>query len=385
MKKLLIATDCVFPRADGIARVLHDVIDAVATHFSVTIVSPDFGASTLTGSFTHITLPLSKHQFGDYRPAKLSTKRLARLVKEADVVWTHTLASIGGVCAYYAIKQKKPLVHYMHSVDWQLVYRSFSQKNITRYLWHSLAKRYALWVFKHAQVVMVPSLETQELLLRLNTRINTAIVPLGVNTQEFKACLSKLEAKRTIGFAGDEYVIGYVGRLSREKDLETLFAAFIEIEKTIPQARLLIVGDGIDQIKQSLAHPKVKLVGMQKHVVAYLQAMDVYVQPSLLETTCLAVLEAMACELAVITTQVGLMKEYIRYGKNGLTFPLKDIKRLVIHLETLHSDDGLRGILGRKARETVLTDFDLHKTQENMVRCISQVVDQNLNNTPKSL
>ena len=85
-----------------------------------------------------------------------------------------------------------------------------------------------------------------------------------------------------------------------------------------------------------MSQKNIILTGSKDNVVPYLQAMDIYVLPSLTETTSISTLEAMSCGLPVVVTPVGYVKNYIHDGKNGLFFPKKN-----------------SGILARKINELI--------------------------------
>jgi glycosyltransferase involved in cell wall biosynthesis len=231
----------------------------------------------------------------------------------------------------------------------------------------AITKHIALSAFAKASAIMVPSKEVKEMMAWNITRAKCVIVPLGIDTEKFVPPLNKSDAKRALGFNAEDMILGYVGRISREKDLLTLLSAFESVHAKFPNAKLVIVGDGIESIKSQLANkPNVFLMGAQSNVVPYVQAFDIYAHPSLLETTCLACLEAMSCGLPCVVTPVGLMKEYIVHNKNGYTFPLHNNLVLSLKIEALIEDDALRGEIGNNARQTVINEY-------SWVRTISKV------------
>ena len=80
-----------------------------------------------------------------------------------------------------------------------------------------------------------------------------------------------------------------------------------------------MVGDGTKkQVKEFKKIKNCKVTGFVPDVHEYLKAMDIFVMPSLTETTSLATLEAMACGLPVIATKVGYIKNYLVRNHNGL-------------------------------------------------------------------
>ena len=130
---------------------------------------------------------------------------------------------------------------------------------------------------------------------------------------------------------------------------------------------LLIVGDGIDELKNKFSKLSgVKLVGSTNNVIPYLQAMDIYVLPSLTETTSLSTLEAMSCEVPVIVTPVGDLQHYILNNVNGLKFSKQNSFELVVKLRKLLEKPKVRESLGKAGRMTVVEKFSWNKTVKNI-------------------
>ena len=182
---------------------------------------------------------------------------------------------------------------------------------------------------------------------------------------------SKVQAKEELGINPSHTVIGYHGRLAREKDLYTLYRAFQRLLYSHKEVTLLIVGDGIEEQKRLFKDkPQIIYAGQQNDVVPYLQAMDIFVLPSLTETTSLSTLEAMSVGLACVVTKVGYVQKYIREKKNGLFFPKRNSLVLSLKLEWLLKDPFLRRRLGDEARKTVVEKFSWKTT----VRRVKEVL-----------
>jgi len=146
----------------------------------------------------------------------------------------------------------------------------------------------------------------------------------------------------------------------------TLYRAYRRIEMEYEKILLLIVGSGVEEIENKFKNKdNVKFIGSVNDGVKYLQAMDIYVLPSLTETTSLATLEAMGCEVACVTTKVGRIKEYIKEKVNGLFFPKGNDLVLSLKLRWLLEHPNIRRQLGKKARTTVVK---YHKWQSTALK-----------------
>jgi glycosyltransferase involved in cell wall biosynthesis len=165
-------------------------------------------------------------------------------------------------------------------------------------------------------------------------------------------------------------IIGFVGELREKKGLKTLLSAYATINKKQP-ATLLIVGEvrqGEDKKvfdEFQLTNPQLPIIVTgyisPKDLPAYYSLIDVCVHPSLRDGMPNAVLEAMACEKAVVATPVGGILDVIKDSENGSTVPANDAESLSKAILELLNDQTLRVRLGKSARATIQKDFTLQK------------------------
>ena len=135
--------------------------------------------------------------------------------------------------------------------------------------------------------------------------------------------------------------------------------------------QLLMVGDGNPELVKKLKEMRnCKVTGFVNNVQEYLKAMDVFVMPSLTETTSLATLEAMSCGLPVIATKVGFIKSYLVKDHNGLFFPRNSSTMLAIKIEKLMKNPELMKTLGHNARKMVAYSFSWERSVNKMKRIL---------------
>jgi len=164
--------------------------------------------------------------------------------------------------------------------------------------------------------------------------------------------------------------------LGYEKNLETLKEAFDLLSKNRRDLKLLIVGGGKKEISNYLQGNNVILTGQKDDVIPYYQAMDIYVLPSLTETTSLTTLEAMSCGIPVITTPVGLTKEYVKEDVNGFFFREEDAPDLARKLSLLIDDPERRDQMGFEARKTVVEGYRWLHTKKKVREVLKKVSDK---------
>ena len=370
--KLLIATDNFLPRWDGISRFLSEIIPRLAKKYEITVIAPDFGEIMIEG-IRIIKIPLHDFQIGDFTPAKVKTDIIRQYVNEADVVWVQSIGSIGGTAIKEAKKLKKPIAAYVHSIEWDLVSESVRSWTAFKYLIKIIVKNIAKRLYSKCNILMVPSIDAAKTFNGANIRTIKTIVHLGVNSDKFCPAENRDEAKKKLGINPEHKVIGFCGRLGREKDLITLYRAFVQAQKKYKNTFLLIVGGGLESLKNLFDKDNMRVTGAVNNTEAYLQAMDIYVLPSLTETTSLSTMEAMSCGIAVISTKVGYVQHYIEDRHNGLFFPVRNSYVLKLKIEQLLAEDDTRKRLGDNARKTIIKSFSWNKTVEDIDKVLNEL------------
>ncbi|MBT6177914.1 MAG: glycosyltransferase family 4 protein [Deltaproteobacteria bacterium] len=144
-------------------------------------------------------------------------------------------------------------------------------------------------------------------------------VPNGVDTANFQTTDEQDVAalRVSLGIGADQRVLLYVGRLSTEKGLQTLFDSVLPLLRKDPSLRLCLVGDGPmcnglrEEVQSKGLEASVIFAGFQKETRAYYAMADLFVLPSYEEGMSNALLEAMASGLPVVATDVGAAREML--------------------------------------------------------------------------
>jgi len=192
----------------------------------------------------------------------------------------------------------------------------------------------------------------------------------GVDTQRFAPCQETRTAMREeLGLPEESFVVGMVGRLVSIKDHQTLLKAASLLFGSGIDVRVLLVGSGPEREKlqgfaADVLDGRVYFAGDSSRVPEMLNAMDVFVLPSLNEGMSNTLLEAMACGLAVLATNVGGNPEIIEDNINGGLFAPGDIEWLASKLKLLARDPALIHQLGTAARNRAIESFSLSRMLE---------------------
>jgi len=175
-------------------------------------------------------------------------------------------------------------------------------------------------------------------------------------------------ARERLQIQPSSLVLGIVSRLVPIKDHATLFRAAELLAAHKIDVRVLVAGSGPEQERlESLAKGspalvgRVSFVGSSENVPEILNALDVFVLPSLMEGMSNTILEAMSCALPVAATRVGGNPELVQEGRTGFLFTPGDASQLASQLELLAGNEELRRDFGAAGRRRVLEDFSLDK------------------------
>lgn len=189
------------------------------------------------------------------------------------------------------------------------------------------------------------------------------------------------EIKEKYNIPVDSPVIGFVGRLGKEKGCNELFRAFRRIKKTFSNAKLLFVGpiEKEDTIEPELLEyffgcDDIVKTDRVTNVEKYISAMDIFVLPSYREGFGMSVIEASAMEVPVVVTEYPGPSGGMKDGLTGYAVPVKDDEKLYECILNLMNDDNLRkemGVEGRKyVKETFERKIFVEKYMENRMNLL---------------
>ena len=184
------------------------------------------------------------------------------------------------------------------------------------------------------------------------------------------------ELRARLSIDDDALVFVFVGRLMPEKRVRLLLDIWPAIRNFEPRAVLMVVGGGDEEPALRAGAPQsVRFVGAVSDTADFLRASDVFVLPSSAEGLSNALLEAQACGLATVLTDVGAAREVVTDGVDGLVVPVDDAEALLAALASVASDPELRETLGRQARMNAVERYSLESTVRGYLDAYRRVLD----------
>ena len=228
------------------------------------------------------------------------------------------------------------------------------------------------WSLKNADLVHAVSIYTKIRAEELGAR-ETIMIPNGVDVTEFKP-MDKGIIRAKYGYSEKDFIIVSVSRLTPKNGIDYLIKAIDRVIDDIPNIRLVVIGDGIQRkkliqlINNLRLTNKIDLLGNIPHseIPEYLNIADVFVRPSLEEGFGISFIEAMACKVPVIGSNIGGIPDIIKDAENGYMVVPRNINELVQKLIRLSKDKELRHNLAENGYQTVQEKFNWNVVLKNM-------------------
>jgi glycosyltransferase involved in cell wall biosynthesis len=198
----------------------------------------------------------------------------------------------------------------------------------------------------------------------------------GINVNKFKPLFMTAEEKTRLGaefgIEDGSVVIGFIGRLVREKGVFELLSAFKQIAFIEPSARLLVVGDTLSSERDrttskelretvracDVLSGKVIFTGFREDIPCLMSIMDLVVLPSYREGFGMVLAEAAAMGIPRVSSDTRGGREAIKSEEDGLLVPVGDVRSLGKALIRFIKDVELRRRMGEESRKMALRRFD---------------------------
>jgi len=189
------------------------------------------------------------------------------------------------------------------------------------------------------------------------------VIPNFIDTERFRR-LNKEHFKRALCPNGEKVLV-HVSNFRPVKNAQDVVKVFHRLREEDLPVKLLLVGDGPDRMptehlaRQLGVYEDVRFLGKQEPVEEILSIADVFLMPSGSETFGLAGLEAMACSVPVVCSDIGGLPELVTEGESGFLCPLGDVDALTDRTRRLLTDEDLHARMAEAARARAVDAFDI--------------------------
>jgi 1,2-diacylglycerol 3-alpha-glucosyltransferase len=282
----------------------------------------------------------------EYRIGKVTNKKVNDIGDlKLDLVHCHTEFTMGRLGRRAARRFNIPVVHTYHTMYEDYVH--YVTKMFALPL-RFLAKKYSKWFANSADEVIFPTIKVKNTFDRYGFEKSSHIIPTGIYLEKFRRINYKnndlLELSQKLGIEEDDFVLLYLGRMSREKSIDNLICKFAKISSKNLKVKLLLVGGGPDQ---AYFEEKVKELGIEDKVIftgmvcpgevgTYYQIADLFVNFSVTETQGLTYIEALASGLPLLVKYDDNLEGVIENGGNGFSF--KDESNFITLFNKIYSN-----------------------------------------------
>jgi len=251
--------------------------------------------------------------FPEQRIGAMYSHKIMNKIKNLnlDIIHTQTEFSIGIFGRISAKKLNIPVVHTYHTMYEDYVH--YISKKTMKNKIKILVKKGSLLYCKDCNAVIVPSIKVKKVLMSYgldNSNIN--VIPTGIDLEPFKKenydTSSLISLKNSLGISENDIVVLYIGRVASEKSIDVIIKSMPYLIKKVPNAKLLIVGDGPEKenLQQLVKNIKIKnsvIFAGEKpwnEIGMYYQLGNVFVSASITETQGLTFSEAIASKVPII-------------------------------------------------------------------------------------
>ena len=295
----------------------------------------------------------------EYPPYSLTlTSKMADIAKheKLDVLHVHYAIphATSAVVARQILEQQGiriPVVTTLHGTDITLVGRDPSFAPVVTYS-----------INESDGVTAVSEYLKKETLNNFDIERDITVIPNFIDTERFKRQESSSLKQKLC--PNCEKVLVHVSNFRPVKNAKLVVEIFHRLRKENAPIKLLLVGDGPDRMpaehlaRELGVYEDVRFMGKQEAVQDILSVADVFVMPSGSETFGLAALEAMACGVPVVASNIGGLPELVDHGENGFLCPLDNVDAFAERIRQIVSSNSLQQSMGEAARRKAKEAFD---------------------------
>jgi 1,2-diacylglycerol 3-alpha-glucosyltransferase len=379
--KILMVTNTFAPNVSGVARSVTTFTEEYRRRgHRVVVIAPKFDGATRGEVDVIRVRALRNFNGSDYSVVLAPPHYVAKAVDllKPDIIHSHNPFLLGTTAMRLARSRNLPLVFTHHTLYERYTHYLPGDSTLMKRLAVRRATKYA----NQSDAVFAPSRSIADLLYERGVTVPIYEVPTGVRIADF-------DEGDGPGFrAGHRIptnatVIGYVGRVAEEKNLDFLAHALSTVLTRMPKAYAVIVGDGpsadamLDVFRERGVVDRVRFTGTLRGdaLAAAYHALDVFAFASLTETQGLVLAEAMTAGVPVVAVDAPGAREIVRDQVNGRLLPAADeaaFADAVIWTAT-HGADSRRRL--QNAARTSAAEFSLESVADRALAAYEAIID----------
>jgi len=304
---------------------------------------------------------------------RYETKKRRKLLEEIkpDVLDAHYLTSYGIPASRL---QFHPFIITIWGSDVLLAPKRFGEKHV------NLMKK----ALGEAEVILCFGAKPREGVIKLGIEPEKVkAAPLGIDMRKFYP-QPKDEKLRSSLEVSDSFTVISIRNFEPVYDVETLIKAIPSVLSQAPDTRFVIAGEGsqrgyLEGLAKSLGiWESTRFVGWIPHneLPKYLASADIYVSTSLSDGASISLIEALACGLAIVTTDAGDAKRWVSDSENGFVIPVKSPELLAERIVCLLRDEDLRENARKANRKLVEEKASYEKEMSRVEKIYEELKEE---------
>ena len=354
-----------YPTYGGSGVVATELGKALAEHgHEIHFIASDlpFRLSHVAGNIFFHEVNVQSYPLFDYPPYTLSlTSKMVDIAKHVGLDLLHVHYALPHASSAVMARQilnaehlELPVVTTLHGTDITLIGQDPSFAPVVA--WSINESDGVTAVSKHLRQETYDHFEVTE---------DIEVIPNFIDTDRFVR-QDKEHFKQALCPNGEKVIV-HISNFRPVKNAQQVVEVFHRLQNGASNVKLLLVGDGPDRVpterkaRELGVFDDVRFLGKQDPVEEILSIADVFLMPSGSETFGLAALEAMACEVPVVATDVGGLPELIVHGETGFLCPLDDVEAFTECTRRLLTDDELHDEMASAARRRAVETFDIDR------------------------
>lgn len=294
-----------------------------------------------------------------------------------DILHNH-LETYSGLPVWIGYKAGVPIISSFHNIEFKAqTWTRIPVIKQLRWVYGELSINYAI---KHSDVVTGCSQSVLDVLYKGNVAQNAQVLHYGIDKPKAASEEDRVNLLQSLKWPNDSRIVLHVGSFKKQKNHERLLEIFALIVKSVPSAKLLLIGDGplVPRVQDKLASlglsSSVRLLGSRDDVSELMSLSDVFLFPSLFEGFGLAALEANAAGLPVVGSKIEGLSEAVEDGTTALLHDVDDVLGMAKSVIRLLHDREFAEALGTAGRRRYERGFTRAASARSLLglyrRCI---------------
>lgn len=304
-------------------------------------------------------------------------RKIKQIIDCENYAFIHCHSPIGGVLTRLAARESRKrqtkVVYTAHG------FHFFKDAPLKNWMMYYTVEK---WLSRYTDCLITINEEDYRTALdkKFKAKKIEKISGVGINKNKFKPIDSNLKNQRRnlLGYNKEDFLLIYVGELSKRKNQKLAINMMKIVSKKIPKSKLLLVGEGelreqyAQQIKDLQLENHVFLLGYRTDVNQLMSIADIVISTSTQEGLPVNLLEAMGTGLPIIATDCRGNRDLIHHGENGYLVDLNDSERLAAYVDNLYYSSKMRNDFGLKSLDYI-DAYSVERVMSQMTQIYQKV------------